>query len=140
MAMSKLIPYCILKDSSDWWVAKVADFGYSTNSIGHNEIFISRSGHWTAPEWRHRALTFSSAKKKMDVCSFAVLCLGLLLYRDCNHQRHGFPQYIDSRSRSSSHFSDIVLESTDISEQQRKIFVKFFTTTVALDPEDRTAD
>jgi serine/threonine protein kinase len=60
-------------------VAKIADFGNSAAGVSEDDLCqLPRSDPWTAPEYHHRKFSISAAKR-MDIYSFAMLCLWLLL-------------------------------------------------------------
>ena len=57
---------------------KVADFGYSTLTVGESgEVILPKSRPWNAPEHRFGEFNAQEAKKT-DVYSFGMLCLWLL--------------------------------------------------------------
>lgn len=62
-------------------MARLADFGYSTKAGPDTLVKLPNSVHWTAPERTHRPVT-TLAAKKMDVFSFALLCLWTLAGKD----------------------------------------------------------
>jgi serine/threonine protein kinase len=69
----------IFQDASGNYIARVGDFGYSSHFQGQDDIvFLPRSVPWAAPEWHHRWFTAMDAKK-MDVYSFGLVCLWLIL-------------------------------------------------------------
>ena len=57
---------------------KVADFGYSTLTVGDSgKVILPKSRPWNAPE--HHPGEFNTQEaKKTDVYSFGMLCLWLL--------------------------------------------------------------
>ena len=68
----------IFKDSSRHYVAKVADFGFSTCFRGdHDLISMPKSIPWNAPEYHYRSFE-PPAAKRMDIYSFGMLCLWLI--------------------------------------------------------------
>jgi serine/threonine protein kinase len=68
----------VFEDSPGIYIAKVADFGFSTHFYGEqNLISMPKSVPWSAPEHRHRYFCPQDAKA-MDVYSFGMLCLWLL--------------------------------------------------------------
>src|SRR5438046_9225474 len=68
----------IFKDDSGNYVAKVADFGYSTQFVNDEELVkMPKSWPWNAPEHHHRGFKPSQARK-MDAYSFGILCLWLM--------------------------------------------------------------
>ena len=57
---------------------KVADFGYSTLTVGESGmVFLPKSRPWNAPE-HHFGGFIAQEAKKTDVYSFGMLCLWLL--------------------------------------------------------------
>ena len=57
---------------------KVADFGYSTLTVGESgKVFLPKSRPWNAPEHHFGEFNAQEAKKT-DVYSFGMLCLWLL--------------------------------------------------------------
>ena len=57
---------------------KVADFGYSTLTVGESgKVFLPKSRPWNAPEHHFGEFNAQEAKKT-DVYSFCMLCLWLL--------------------------------------------------------------
>ena len=57
---------------------KVADFGYSTLTVGGSgKVLLPKSSPWNAPEHHFGEFTAQEAKKT-DVYSFGMLCLWLL--------------------------------------------------------------
>lgn len=92
------------------FVAKVADFGYSTRFCGEDDLVkIPESFPWTAPEWHHREFAVSKAKK-MDIYSFGALCLWILF------ERESFLASYDRdvlNSTPYSSFRDILAERKD---------------------------
>ena len=57
---------------------KVADFGYSTLTLGEpGKVFLPKSRPWNAPEHHFGEFNAQEAKKT-DVYSFGMLCLWLL--------------------------------------------------------------
>ena len=57
---------------------KVADFGYSTLTMGESgKVFLPKSRPWNAPEHHFRGFKAQEAKKT-DVYSFGLLCLWFL--------------------------------------------------------------
>ena len=59
-------------------IVKVADFGYSTLTVGESgKVFLPKSRPWNAPEHHFRNFKVHEAKN-MDVYSFGMLCLWFL--------------------------------------------------------------
>ena len=68
----------IFENSSGDYLAKVADFGFSTHFESEQDLIIMpKSVPWNAPEHHHRYFSSRDAKA-MDVYSFSMLCLWLL--------------------------------------------------------------
>lgn len=60
-------------------MAKLADFGHSIIARDKSDVCrLPSSEPWTAPEWHHRDHSFAQARK-MDIFSFALVCLWLLM-------------------------------------------------------------
>lgn len=72
----------IFEEEPGKYVAKVADFGYSTLSLNRtedDEIQLPRSRPWNAPEVTEWKVTFSFGEARTaDAYSFGMLCLWLL--------------------------------------------------------------
>lgn len=70
----------IFETSSGGYLAKVADFGYSTQYTEMNNLVnMPRSELWHAPEWHHRGFIPAQAMK-MDAYSFGTLVPWVLHY------------------------------------------------------------
>ncbi|KAL8784164.1 MAG: hypothetical protein Q9213_004138 [Squamulea squamosa] len=70
----------IFETKSGSYVAKVADFGYSTQYAETSDlIHMPRSKPWHAPEWHHRGFTPTQARQ-MDAFSFGMVVLWTLHY------------------------------------------------------------
>ena len=68
----------IFRDDSSKYIAKVTDFGYSTNFTGSGHVNMPASPHWNPPESDDGyEFTFTEAQK-MDAYSFGMLCLWFL--------------------------------------------------------------
>ena len=67
------------KDSTGKTTIRVSDFGYSTLAADDTEmIFLPKSRPWNAPEHHYMGFDITAAKK-MDVYSFGMLCLWILV-------------------------------------------------------------
>ena len=129
----------IFKDEANRFVARVADFGFSTIFKSQSTILVPKSGHWTAPEWHHRGFKASSAIK-MDVYSLGVLSLWLTFYDKSHHKRQPFPEYLTSNICSPPELKKTIFGTPGISEKVKIDLAKFFDGTLALDPDHRTSD
>lgn len=68
----------IFKDKDHGFIAKVADFGFSTGFQGENDkIFLPKSRPWHAPEYHDRHFSPEEAKRT-DIYSFGLVCFWLL--------------------------------------------------------------
>jgi serine/threonine protein kinase len=68
----------IFRDEDHGFIAKMADFGFSTGFQGENDkISFPRSRPWNAPEYHDRYF-FPEEAKRMDVYSFGLLCFWFL--------------------------------------------------------------
>jgi len=68
----------IFEDEGHGFIAKMADFGFSTGFQGENDkISFPRSRPWNAPEYHDRYF-FHEEAKRMDVYSFGLLCFWFL--------------------------------------------------------------
>lgn len=68
----------VFKNKNDRFVAKMADFGFSTAFLGENDkISFPRSRPWNAPEYHERYFSPEQAKR-MDIYSFGLLCFWFL--------------------------------------------------------------
>lgn len=63
------------------FVAKVADFGFSTKVTEDGLVSLPCSMPWYAPEYHPRSFYYAAAQK-CDIFSFGMLCLWLLFHRE----------------------------------------------------------
>jgi serine/threonine protein kinase len=128
----------IFKDDSGIYVAKVADFGYSTVFAGSGGIMMPCSPTWVAPEWMDgREFNLSDAKK-MDVYSFGMLCFWFLLFDFRS------PLNLNILRSQNTDITDLanklVEQKTDLHVSQRHTFSKLFALTLSDDSDKRTLD
>ena len=70
----------IFDNEEGGYIARVADFGYSSQWASPNDLVrMPRSRPWDAPEWHHRGFTPAQAMK-MDAYSFGMVVLWILGY------------------------------------------------------------
>jgi hypothetical protein len=116
---------------------------------------MPKSSPWVAPEWHHRGITPSEAKK-MDAYSFGTLCLWLLLYNTQGNPSHKFEDLLSKRTASAlAHDSFRDLNSEEMAPVlthlstlapgcldygQRTNLKQLFDITLASDPSMRTSD
>lgn len=143
----------VFKDERESYIARVADFGYSTRFCGdHDLVKVPKSFPWNAPEWHHRNFVVSKAKK-MDIYSFGVLCLWLLFERHSFLFSHGskhhsdrhlcFKDVLESRARDDSFLGlavDLLREDDYIDSKIKHRLGTFFACTLARDPDKRSDD
>jgi serine/threonine protein kinase len=67
----------IFRNDLNRYVAKVADFGYSTVVMDDGLVYLPKSVPWNAPEHHGRDFTFQRALK-CDTYSFGLVCLRIL--------------------------------------------------------------
>lgn len=136
------------------YVARVADFGYSTRFCGeHDLIRIPKSRPWNAPEHHHRGFLAPKAKM-LDVYSFGVVCLWLLLEGNSSMPPHLQTSQNDEQFTS---FKDVLMSRTsegnllgfsiklieghrDFSHELKERLCQFFNCTLTSDPDKRSAD
>ena len=129
----------IFKDESNNLVAKVAGFGSSTMFTSQSTVHMSKSSHWTAPEWHHRGFAPSNAKK-MDIYSLGVLSLWLMVYETQDHGIQPFSEWLDSRIHALWDLKGTTVETSEMSDKEQRDLVEFFAATLSLDPSTRTSD
>ena len=122
------------------YVARVADFGYSTLFGGvDGPVFVPRSPHWTAPEWHHRAICSASAAR-MDVYSFGMLCLWLLFYHGGKTVHRHFHEGLGLVKEPLNPAHHFVIGLTDVSDEQRHLLRQLFELSLAMDPAKRCSN
>lgn len=127
----------IFENDSKQYVARVADFGYSTWLGGANDlVLMPRTQYWTAPEWHHRPIHNASAVK-MDVYSFGMLCLWLLFYHSGETAHRKFYEDLKSEKATLILAHQLVIGMTDVSDEQRSNIHQLFDLSLAIDPAKR---
>ena len=135
------------------YIARVADFGYSTRFCGEQDLIkMPISYPWNAPEYLPRG--FHSLKaKKMDVYSFGLVCLWLLFEGNTSRlpqsqtssndgQGASFTEVLESRINKGDllKFSiGLVEECGDFSSDTKLKLRQFFNCTLTSDPDKRSA-
>ncbi|RFU33950.1 hypothetical protein B7463_g2364, partial [Scytalidium lignicola] len=69
----------IFKTNNDEFLAKIADFGYSTQVFDNALLRVSIKQPWADPQYGGEWINFDSAKK-MDVYSFGIICAWMMWY------------------------------------------------------------
>jgi len=154
----------VFQDEYKGYIAKVADFGFSTCFRGeHDLISMPKSVPWNAPEHHNREF-WPQAAKKMDVYSFGILCLWLLFGAEPSPnmplpsgftQEEGFfisfekPEQErnlletwkrDSSDQLSEWASWLVKEHGYFDSSVKNSLAKFFESTLASNPTKRSID
>lgn len=155
----------IFNHDSGGYIAKVVDFGYSTQSVRDDELItMPASWPWSAPEYHHRGFTPSQAAK-MDVYSFGMLCLWLLFRENfsetspiltdilngkrgstistqqCNkYDRWNILDELKSQDKLVTFAHQIVMTTTIFNDEQKSALDLFFSSTLVTDPVVRISD
>jgi serine/threonine protein kinase len=151
----------IFKDDAGAYIAKVTDFGYSTQFACEDDFIpVPKSWPWCAPE--HNREKFKPAQaRKMDVFSFGMLCLWVLFEKYLSwitslpQDVHWAERYFQGKERrhlSKNILEDLkqgdqlamlaqhlVLAERDISSDKRQALERFFRTSLACNPDERDA-
>lgn len=130
----------IFENGPGQYVARVADFGYSTLFSGVDGlVFMPRSPHWTAPEWHHRAICSASAVE-MDVYSFGMLCLWHLFYHGGENVHRNFHEDLELEKEPLNLAHHFVIGLTCVSDEQRHLLHQIFELSLAIDPAKRCSN
>lgn len=125
------------------YTAKVTDFGYSTLfSSDDAQIWMPRSGHWTAPEHHHRAFTPINAMK-MDAYSLGMLCLWLLWLPCCGDGLdvdREFRKNLDAHKEASDLAFELSRITVRMVDKDRDNIQQFFRLTLAKNRDERTSN
>ncbi len=121
--------------------AKVTDFGYSSLFATDNDtITMPCSQPWTAPEQHHREIPPAQARK-MDAYSFGMLCLWLLFYNRSPDQDRNFREDFEELEKEPlSPACELLGTEIELQDQRKDDLRKLFTSTLARDLAERTAD
>lgn len=122
------------------YVAKIADFGYSSIVRGNNGIVMPMSWPWVAPEWNEDKFNPLDAKK-MDAYSFGMLCLWLILYMSLNNPEGKLEDLRNKHSGNTYAASTSLIESHgSLQAPQKEMLDKLFSLTLVKDPNCRSFD
>lgn len=122
------------------FIPKLADFGYSTPFIPHPDQVIRMpiSKPWTAPEYHDRGFERSEVFR-MDVYSFGMICLWILLYnadylpqRDFAHDTHA-----DNGTTTINHSRQLLATLQDIQAVKLRLVERVFDLCLSLDANER---
>lgn len=142
------------------YYARVADFGFSTHFRHDDELIqMPKSPIWYAPEWHDRNFR-PDAAKKMDVYSFGMLRLWLLLRKDlctntptltnsiqardlfdenCPPEQNLLEQWKSDRNGELlERVTSVVDASLSFSAETKTNLTRFFKATLAFDPGERS--
>lgn len=130
----------VFENDSNGYIAKVADFGYSTLFASDNELVkMPRSPYWVAPEWHHRGCKAADAMK-MDIYSFGMLCLWLLFYNTQENTTCDFYSNLNSAKTVSVLAHQLIIAMAGLDDQKRCNLSQLFDLTLANNPVDRSLD
>jgi serine/threonine protein kinase len=91
----------IFKDDHGKFIARVADFGYSTFAEASTLVRLPQSWPWNAPEHHFRPFSISDARKT-DIYSLGMLCMWLLFDAQLSKNFHPYSQELEAVSGSLS--------------------------------------
>lgn len=130
----------VFENDSKVCTARVTDFGYSTWLGGTDDgVLMSRTPHWTAPEWHHRPMDSASAVK-MDIYSFGLLCLWLLFYHGGETERRNFYKDLKSEEETSTLAHQLIHETIFTDDDLRSNLHQLFDLSLAIDPAERCSN
>ena len=130
----------IFRNESNHFVAKVADFGYSTRYASDGELVkMPKSLYWVAPEWHHRGVTTADAMK-MDVYSFSMLCLWLLFYNIQWNTTRGFYSNLNSAETVLALAHQLITAMASLDNQKKCNLNQLFDLTLVNNPVERNSD
>jgi serine/threonine protein kinase len=139
----------VFENNDKTYVARVADFGYSTRFCNENSLVkLPKSVPWNAPEHHHRGIPASKAKK-MDIYSFGTLSLWLLFERgDTTSSAIQIPgmdtlslKDLLLKQRNNNSFLELSMNllanSGTLGKDVEARLTEYFVATLASNPDDR---
>jgi serine/threonine protein kinase len=130
----------IFENDTNCYVAKVADFGYSTWFVNENELVkMPKSLYWVAPEWHHRGFTTADAMK-MDIYSFGMVCLWLLFYNTQENTTGDFYSSLGSAKTVLDLAHQLIIAMDSLDDQRRSNLNQLFNLTLADNQAERSPD
>ncbi|KAF2474367.1 kinase-like protein [Lindgomyces ingoldianus] len=131
----------VFKDDAGAYTARVTDFGYSTRFAGEDDLVsVPKSWPWCAPECEHEKLKPIQARK-MDVFSFGMLCLWVLFEKYLSgitpHMCKSILADLKQQDRLAMLAQQLVLAERDIETDKKKALERFFSTSLARNPDER---
>ena len=130
----------IFAHDTEKFVARVADFGFSTQWVGANDnILMPRSKTWAAPEWHHRGFSPAQAKR-MDTYSFGMLVLWLIWPTTGVHQEL-YSHYFESGRETDLDVASLVpLLVKSVLHDQKLNLEPYFSAALSKNPASRCFD
>ncbi|KAH8589486.1 kinase-like domain-containing protein [Bisporella sp. PMI_857] len=149
----------VFKDGTGAYTAKVTNFGYSTKFENEDEFFhVLKSSPWSAPE--HVRDKFTPAQtQKMDVFSFAMLCLwvvfeqylsGIVPFPQEAHWAEKYFQGKEGRHLSKRILEDLkqrdelvilsrqlIMAERDLDDDRKQALERFFCASLTCNPNER---
>lgn len=127
----------IFDNEEGGYIARVADFGYSTQwALPNDLVQMPRSRPWDAPEWHHRGFTPAQAMK-MDAYSFGMVVLWLLGYAALDDADGTFKGDLHTATEAA----DLARQLSESMFQTTKLDLNpFFSATLTHDKTNRCSD
>lgn len=130
----------IFQDRSSRFVAKVADFGYSTLAARDDDLIeMPKSEPWNAPEHHHRGFKLSKAIA-MDTYSFGMLCLWLLFGETKDYPTNGVLEQYKSEDKLPALAHKCVMTAAGLNPEQKSNLNGLFSSTLDREPNRRNSD
>ena len=127
----------IFDDEDGGYIARVADFEYSTQwALPDDLVHMPRSQPWDAPEWHHRGFTPAQAMK-MDAYSFGMVVLWLLGYAALKDADSAFKEDLHTATEAA----DLAPQLSEFIFQATKLDLNpFFEAVLTHDVTNRCSD
>jgi serine/threonine protein kinase len=152
----------VFNEEPNKFVARVADFGYSTQFATDNPLYMPKSWPWNAPEHHHRGFKPSEAVK-MDIYSFGMLCLWFLFKERLSetippeilgdrrgaaffappfgrHQSQNLLADLKSEDMLPTLASYLITTTTELNDEEKGILHELFNSSLVCDPDERSSD
>lgn len=153
----------VFKDSADVYIARIADFGYSTRFTDEDELIaLPHSWPWYAPEHNERDKFKPAQARKTDIFSLGMLCLWVLFekYLSGMTPLPQESQWAKEYSQEKEHENlsmrtlqalkqddklallgqQLVQAETDLDKDKRHALAHFLSTSLACNPDKRNAN
>jgi len=139
---------------ADEYVAKLADFGYSTctkmktNTLGSGSVVLPWSPPWNAPEVNADNHTLSIAEARLsDVFSVGVTCLWLLFmdnppkeFADSSNRGYNWLSVLKEERKLKVFALERLDGCTNLTSPEKNAMKTFFELTLSLDSCERSTD